>query len=314
MSYEYVIQTEGLSKQYATRQGPLHALNQLDLQVKPGEIFGYLGPNGAGKTTTIRLLLDLIRPSAGRAVMLGHDVHTESVALHHKIGFLPAELNIWKHMTGEQVITHISRLRGQPESQQHEARQLAERLKLNLKPKVRSYSTGNKRKLGLVIALMHKPQLAILDEPTSGLDPLMQQTFNELMREIRAEGRTVFLSSHVLAEVQAICDRVAILRDGQLKALETVASLTRANFHWVTLQFRDTLPATLTDAVPGISDLSISGNSARLRLNGDFDPVLRAIGPHYVTAIHVEEPSLEEIFLTFYGGDSTPADTERANS
>lgn len=301
MTQPFAIHTEHLSKTYTTRQGPLQALDQLDLQVQTGQIFGYLGPNGAGKTTTIRLLLDLIRPTAGKANILGHDAQKDSVPLHRKIGFLPAELNLWKHMSGEKVVAYISRVRGNQTEQQREAQHLAERLKLNLKTKVRSYSTGNKRKLGLVIALMHKPELVILDEPTSGLDPLMQQTFNELMREIRAEGRTVFLSSHVLAEVQAICDRVAILRDGQLKALETVTSLTRAQFQWVTLHFKTAVPETLLQGVAGVQALTINGDTAKMRLSGDFDPILRAIGDHYVSAIHVEEPSLEEVFLAFYG-------------
>ena len=181
-------------------------------------------------------------------------------------------------------------------------RQLAERLELDLGLKVRSYSTGNRRKLGLVIALMHKPDLLILDEPTGGLDPLMQQIFNEMMREVRAEGRTVFLSSHVLSEVQAICDRVGILRQGQLKAVERVDDLTHAEFRYVTLKVRE--PAQLNGrlaGLDGVSEVSVEGDAISLRLAGDFDPLVRAMQDSYVVDIQVREPSLEEIFLAYYG-------------
>ncbi|MBZ0302322.1 MAG: ABC transporter ATP-binding protein, partial [Anaerolineae bacterium] len=232
-----VIQTENLTKIYKSANGEVRALDRLNLVVQPGEIFGYLGPNGAGKTTTIRLLLDLIRPTEGQARILDLDAQADSVALHRRIGFLPGELNLWRNLTGQEVVSFVGRVRGGVNL--NTVRQLAERLQLDLKIKVRSYSSGNRRKLGLVLALMNEPELLILDEPTGGLDPLVQQTFNELMREIKREGRTVFLSSHVLSEVQAICDRVGILRNGQLKAVERVSDLTHTNFRWVTLRLRD---------------------------------------------------------------------------
>jgi ABC-2 type transport system ATP-binding protein len=297
-----VIQIENLSKVYKTGGREIQALKDLHLDVQPGEIFGYLGPNGAGKTTTIRLLLDLIRPSSGKATILGKDAQADSVTLHQQIGFLPGELALWKNLTGSQVVDFVAQVRGGVDAAY--VKHLCQRLELDLSLKVRSYSTGNRRKLGLVIALMNKAELLILDEPTAGLDPLMQQVFNELMREVRAEGRTVFLSSHVLSEVQAICDRVGILRQGELKAVERVSDLTRAEFRWVTLELRERngLEKQL-EALAGVSDVSAENNTVKLRLSGDFDPLLRALNNAYVLDLHVHEPSLEEIFLAFYGNN-----------
>lgn len=299
-----VIETRELSKNY----GQTQALTNLTLSVEPGQIFGYLGPNGAGKTTTIRLLLDLIRPSSGTARIFGQDVLQQSVELHRRIGFLPGELNLWKGQTASRIVEHIAAVRGMDDIRY--AQELAERLKLDMSKRVRDYSTGNKRKLGLVIAMMHRPDLLILDEPTSGLDPLMQQTFNQLAMEARNEGRTVFLSSHVLSEVQAICDKVAILRDGDLKAVETVERLTHVEFRWVTVKFKESVPANVTQnlmQINSVSDVTQNGASVRLRLAGDFDPVLRTVGAGYVEDVQISTPSLEEIFLEFYGNNKSLA-------
>jgi ABC-2 type transport system ATP-binding protein len=294
-----VIQTEKLGKVYRTRRQQVRALHNLNLTVPQGEIFGYLGPNGAGKTTTIRLLLDLIRPTTGSARLLGLDAQRESVAVHHRIGYQPGELSLWQNLTGWQVVQYVSQIRGKLDTVY--AHLLAERLLLDLSVKVRAYSSGNRRKLGLVIALMHKPELLILDEPTNSLDPLVQQTFYGLIREIKQEGRTVFLSSHILSEVQAICDRVGILRNGELKAVERVADLTRTDFRWITLHFREQVTPELVAGVAGVSSVTAEDHTLKLRLNGDFDPLLRAINNRYVVNIQVQEPTLEEIFLTFYG-------------
>ncbi len=294
-----IIQTDNLSKVYKSRRQEVQALYNLSLTVQKGEIFGYLGPNGAGKTTTIRLLLDLIRPTKGSARLLGLDAQLDSVAIHHRIGFLPGELSLWDNLTGLQVLTYIGQIRGKFDTVY--AHLLTERFLLDLSVKVRNYSSGNRRKLGLVIALMNKPELLILDEPTNGLDPLIQQTFYELMRETRSEGRTVFLSSHILSEVQELCDRIGILRGGQLRAVERVSDLTHADFQWVTLRFREPVSSELVMPIPGVSDVTTTDNSLRLRLSGDFDPLLRAIGNQYIVAMQVQEPTLEEIFLTFYG-------------
>jgi ABC-2 type transport system ATP-binding protein len=291
-----VIQTTNLTKIY--RSGKL-ALDHLNLNIQQGEIFGYLGPNGAGKTTTIRLLLDLIRPSEGSASILGMDVRRQSVELHRHLGFLPGELSLWDDLTARQVIQYMSSVRGNVDPKY--VAELSERLEFDPTQKVRSYSSGNKRKLGLIIALMGKPEVVILDEPTSGLDPLMQQIFLQLMHEIQDDGRTVFLSSHILTEVQEICDRVGILRNGQLKEVKTIADLTHSDFRWVTLTFKTPLPITRVSSVQGVSDVTANGKKLRMKLVGDFDPLLRSVASEYIVDLEVQEPSLEEIFLTYYG-------------
>lgn len=299
-----VIETQNLTKVYRSRRRETVALSELSLEIKQGEIFGYLGPNGAGKTTTIRLLLDLIRPTSGSARVLGMDVREDAQRIHKTVGFMPGELNLWKGRTGKQTIRYLANVRGNVDAQMQEAQRIAERLDLDLTKKVQEYSTGNRRKLGLVLALMHKPELLILDEPTSGLDPLMQQIFNQMMREVRDEGRTVFLSSHVLSEVQAICDRVGILRDGKLQAVENVEELTRVDFRIVEVLFKDIPENGMVksiEAIEGVSEVEARNHHVRFKLLGDFDPVLRAASDGYIKDIHVEEPTLEEIFLSFYG-------------
>lgn len=293
-----VIQTDNLSKVYKGKP-PKLALNHLSLSVDRGEIFGYLGPNGAGKTTTIKLLLDLIRPTEGKASLFGLDVNRDSVAVRQRIGFLPGELNLWDNQTGTQIVRYFASVRGGVDM--NYVHELAERLEFDLTKKVRASSTGNKRKLGLILALMNKADLLILDEPTTGLDPLMQQIFFQLAMEARDEGRTVFMSSHILSEVQAICDRVGILRNGVLQAVERVDALTRVDFRWVMVRFREPVDSSIFASAPGVSELEADGNTVKLRLVGDFDPVVRALGSHYVEDLRVLEPTLEEIFLTYYG-------------
>lgn len=310
MALQPAIQTQGLSKSYPRSKHP--ALDHLTLTVNRGEVFGYLGPNGAGKTTTIRMLLDLIRPTNGSAALLGLDAQQNSVEIHQRIGFLPGELNLWQNLTATQAIRYLHRLRGHDDKALRYAHELAERLQLDTSKQIRSYSTGNKRKIGLVIALMHKPELLILDEPTSGLDPLMQQIFTQLMREVREEGRTVFLSSHILSEVQAICERVAIIRDGRLQAVERVSDLTRVKFHQLTLTFRTSVSPAQIATVPGVSEIKAAGNALHLRLSGDFDPLLRALDGQYIVEIRSQEPSLEEIFLSFYGATNSNTKKEVA--
>ena len=306
MASASIIEMRGLSKNYGSGAKQTVALSNLDLSVNRGEIFGYLGPNGAGKTTTIRLLLDLIRPSQGGATIFGLDVRADSVEIHRRIGFFPAELSLWEGRTGDQIIHYVASVRGEAPSIVKHAGELAERLDLDTTKKVRDLSSGNKRKLGLVIAMMHSPELLILDEPTGGLDPLVQQTFHTMMDEYRDKGKTVFLSSHVLSEVQAICDRVGILRDGELKAVESVEKITNVEFNWVDVSFRDAVPVGLQqklENMPSITDVSANGARVRMRMIGDFDPLLRAISDGYVETLHVEEPTLEEIFLAYYSGE-----------
>lgn len=292
-----VIQTQNLTKQY----GNFTALSDLSLTVNQGEIFGYLGPNGAGKTTTIRTLLDLIRPSAGKATIFGMDSHDDSVELHRRIGFLPGELSLWKNLTGQQVVNYVASVRGDDGAISRHAREIADRLTLDLTKRVRAYSSGNKRKLGLVLAMMHQPDLLILDEPTGGLDPLLQQTFNQMMLDYKAQGKTVFLSSHVLAEVQAICDRVGILRGGELKAVERVDDLTHREFAWITIRFRDMVTPDTVAHLPNVQNVSTDGEALKFQLLGDWNPLLDTLRDQYIVSIETKEPSLEEIFLTFYG-------------
>lgn len=297
------IQTSRLTKAYGRGKPP--ALSQLDLTVNRGEIFGYLGPNGAGKTTTIRMMLDLIRPDSGSVQILGMDAQRDSLTIRRRVGFLPGELNLWAGLTGRQVITFMGNLRGGANWEY--VNELAERLLFDMSKTVRSYSSGNRRKLGLILALMHKPELLILDEPTNGLDPLMQQTFEELAREAQAEGRTVFLSSHILSEVQSLCDRVAILREGHLQAVERVSDLMRVNFHWVTFRLRVPADPARVTGIPGVDEVSADGNDLRLRLSGEIDPVLRALSDLYIVDIRTQEPTLEEVFRTFYGNGGNGA-------
>ena len=234
------------------------------------------------------------------------DVRENSVDIRRRIGFLPGELSLWPGRTGDQIIHYISSVRGDSKGIVKHANELAEQLKLDTTKRVRDYSSGNRRKLGLVLAMMHEPELLILDEPSGGLDPLVQQTFHEMMQGYRDQGKTVFLSSHVLSEVQGICDRAGILRDGDLKAVETIDKLTSVDFHWVNVRFRDVIP----DAVRGqlqqsdaISQLNVNGTHVTMRLLGDFDPLLRIISQGYVEDLRVEDPSLEDIFLAFYSSD-----------
>ncbi len=290
-----VIAIEGLTKHY----GKVQALNDLHLEVYQGEIFGYLGPNGAGKTTTIRLLLDLIRPTAGRATIFGLDVNRDSVRLHERLGNLPGELALWNHMTGWELVDYLGGLRGGVDRKY--VGELAERLDMEMNRKVKACSSGMKRKLGLIQAMMHKPDLLILDEPTNGLDPLVQQTFYQMMREVTDEGRTVFMSSHNLPEVETICDRVGILREGRLEAVERITDLKQVRFRWMTLVLGDRAEPAEFEALAGVSDVTVHNGRLRFRVAGELDPVIKAAARHHVIDLHYEEPSLEEIFLEYYG-------------
>lgn len=295
-----ILITDKLTKVYT---GKKKALDSLSLEVQAGEVFGYLGPNGAGKTTTIRLLLDFIRPTSGSAQVFGLDSVAHSAEIRARIGYLPAELNLWNNLTALQVVRYMANLRGMKDLRY--AMELGERLEFDFSKRIKSFSTGNKRKLGLILALMHKPELLVLDEPSSGLDPLMQQTFNQLMLDAQQNGQTIFISSHVLSEVQVICDRVAILRNGQLKEVARVDSLTTADYRGVTVRLREPAPASVFEALPGASQVKVDGKVVRLNFSGEFDPLLRALAPYYVEDLDLQVPSLEEVFLTYYGENPT---------
>lgn len=293
-----VIRTEQLTKWYGKSRGIL----EVDLEVRAGEIFGFLGPNGAGKTTTIRILLDLIRPSAGRASVFGIEASADPVAIHRRVGYLPGEFTLYDRLTGAETIEYFANLRGGVDRAY--ARSLIERLDLDPSRRFREYSKGNKQKVGLVCALQHRPDLLILDEPTAGLDPLVQNSFNTVLFEARAEGRTVFLSSHIISEVERTCDRVAIIRAGRIVRLDTVDGLREMAAHEVDLRFAGEPPVGVFEAYEGVSNLVREGRSLRMLVTGPVSPVIRAAATYDLVDIVSREPSLEEVFLAEYGEGS----------
>ncbi|MDN5763670.1 MAG: ABC transporter ATP-binding protein [Microlunatus sp.] len=296
------IRTSGLTKQF----GDLAAVDDLDLQVEVGEIFGFLGPNGAGKSTTIRLLLDQLRPTSGAADVLGLGIGTDSLKIRRRIGYVPGDLALYPKMTGQQTIDYFADLRGGVDPAY--VAELAERLDADLTRKVGEYSTGNRQKIGLIQAFMHRPELLILDEPNAGLDPLVQQTFQEMLREVRAQGRTVFLSSHTLSEVERVADRVGIIRHGRLVVVERIDELKRKAISRLDFEFAGPVPADLFDAVEGAHDVEIDGAHAEVAYTGSVNSVLRAATRHEVIALHSRDADLEEIFLAYYRDSAeTPA-------
>jgi len=292
------IQTEGLSKRYGRRL----SLADLDLDVEGGEIFGYLGPNGAGKTTTIRLLLDLIRPTAGRATVLGLDARRDSLEIRRRVGYLPGELALDGGLTGRQLLRYFGNLRGGVDPRQGET--LAERLDLDLDRPIRALSKGNKQKLGLAQAFMHRPDLLILDEPTSGLDPLVQQEFHRLVLEAKAEGRTVFLSSHVLAEIERIADRVAILRDGRLVAIGAVGEIKAKARRRLEIQFGGPVPAAAFAGLPGVREAAVEGDRGHFAVEGSVDALIKTAARFEVVGVTSHEPDLEDAFLDYYRAEA----------
>jgi ABC-2 type transport system ATP-binding protein len=290
-----IIQIEKLTKSYGEHRGII----DIDLEVNEGEAFGFLGPNGAGKTTTIRTLLDNIRPTAGRALIFGIDTTADPIAIHRRIGYLPGEFALYDKLTGGQTIEYFANLRGGVDTAYQ--RQLVNRLDLDTSRKFKEYSKGNKQKVGLVVALQHRPDLLLLDEPTSGLDPLVQQTFYEVIREAKSEGRTVFLSSHILSEVEKTADRVAIIRDGRLVKVDSVEALRDLAHHQVELRFPGDPPVGAFAALPGVSDVTADGSVLKLRVSGSITPVVREAANYDLLDFVSREPSLEETFLAQYG-------------
>ncbi len=293
-----VIETERLTKWYGRHRGIL----DVDLAVREGEIFGFLGPNGAGKTTTIRLILDLIRPSSGRATVFGLDSVRDAVAIHRRVGYLPGEFGLYDRLTGAETIEYFANLRGGVDPAYQRA--LIERLELDPSRRFREYSKGNKQKVALVVALQHRPDLLILDEPTSGLDPLIQHAFFELLRDIRAEGRTIFLSSHIISEVERTCDRVAIIREGRIVKVDAVDALRELAVHQVELHFGRPVPAEVFASLPGVSGLEAEDRTIRLRLSGPIGPLVRLATEYDLVDLSTREPTLEEIFLAEYGREA----------
>jgi ABC-2 type transport system ATP-binding protein len=294
-----IIQAEKLTKAY----GKFRGIVDVDLEVNQGEIFGFLGPNGAGKTTTIRILLDLIRPTAGRARVFGIDAAANPVAIHRRLGYLPGEWNLYDRLSGAETITYFANLRGGVDRAYVD--QLVQRLDLDPSRRFREYSRGNKQKVGLITALQHRPELLILDEPTSGLDPLVQQTFNELLFEARNEGRTVFLSSHIISEVERTCDRVAIIREGRITRVDTVEGVRSLAAHEVELRFAAPIDPAPFAAIEGVTNLAVEGRTLRMLVTGPIAPVVRLAGQYELVDFVSREPSLEDVFLSEYAA-ATP--------
>jgi ABC-2 type transport system ATP-binding protein len=290
-----VIQTEKLTKSYGAHRG----IVDVDLDVHEGEVFGFLGPNGAGKTTTIRTVLDLIRPTSGRAFVFGIESTADPVAIHRRVGYIPGEFTLYDRLTGGQTLDYFGNLRGGIDRAYQQ--QLIERFDIDPKRRFKEYSKGNKQKIGLVIALQHKPELLILDEPTSGLDPLIQQSFYQLVREARHDGRTVFLSSHILSEVERTADRVGIIREGRLVKVDSVEGLRDLAHHQVELRFAGPVPTAAFDTLPGVTEVVANDHTLRMRVNGAITPIVRAASQYELLDFVSREPTLEETFLAQYG-------------
>ncbi|MCP4420399.1 MAG: ABC transporter ATP-binding protein [Chloroflexi bacterium] len=299
MSEKIVIKVEGLTKSY----GKVEALRGVDLEVRQGEVFGFLGPNGAGKTTTIRCLLDLIRPNSGVVRVLGIDPQADPVAVRARIGYLPGELSMEDNLSVERQLRYYRDLRGN-KIDWNFTRQLAQRLDLDLKRSIKNLSKGNKQKVGIVQALMHKPDLLLMDEPTSGLDPLMQQEVYRLLKEMQANGTTIFFSSHIISEVEALAERVAIIREGKIVEESDPRQLVRMALRRVRVRFKERIdPAPLND-VPGIMLLAESnGMAAHLQVEGEMDGLIKALAAFPVSDFDIERPSLEDLFLAYYKGE-----------
>lgn len=295
-----VIETQGLTLFYGAQRGIVN----VNLSVLQGEVFGFLGPNGAGKTTTLRVVLDVIRPNRGSARLFGLDCQSQGAQARRRVGYLPGELSFPDQLRGRDYLSQVEALRRQSIDADYR-RQLCARLDLDISRRIREYSRGNKQKLGLVAAFMHQPDLLILDEPTTGLDPLVQQTVLHLVREARSEGRTVFFCSHILPEVQAVCDRVGIIRHGQIVRVERVDALIGRRFRRLKLQMATPAPQELF-AQEGVRLLEKSHDTFTVEISQNMDAFLAALAPFGILDIESEHLSLEEVFLSYYGdGDSS---------
>jgi ABC-2 type transport system ATP-binding protein len=301
-----IIEVQGLTKSYGSKRG----VTDVSFSVDEGEVFGFLGPNGAGKTTTIRILMALIRADSGTARIGGLDCWQQSVDIKKLVGYVPGEPSLDPNLTGGQILEFFAHLRGGVDHAY--LKQLIERFDLDTSRKFRQYSTGNKRKVVLIQAFMHRPRLLILDEPTSGLDPLNQHEFDRMVNEVRAEGRTVFLSSHILSEVEKTCTRVAIIRAGNIVRIGGVAEVTAIKRYEITITFGAAVPVDAFRTVEGVVEVESSdqGHTLRLEMQGPADAVIKAAARHQVISLSSHEPSLEDIFLRYYEADAAPKEPE----
>lgn len=304
------IRCEGLTKRF----GSFAAVDAVDFAVAEGEAFGFIGPNGAGKTTAVRMLIGFLRPSSGNASVLGHDSWREQQDVRRLIGNLPGDFTFDARVTGSGLLELVSRLRGGDPSGEYQRRidELAERLHCPLHKKLGELSRGNLQKVGLIQALFHRPRVLFLDEPTTGFDPLMQHVFSELVREAQADGTTVFLSSHRLIEVEELCTRVGMIKEGRLIATEQIDALTARALRHVRVVFEGAVPAEALGAVPRVSDLTIQGQVATLRCTGDLGPLLALLAGQALSDVTIQRASLEELFTRFYATGSTPEHPEHA--
>jgi len=292
-----VIEADSLTKFYGSSRG----IEDLTFEVAEGEVFGYLGPNGAGKTTTIRTILDFIRPTSGTVRVFGLDPTRATADIHARCGYLPGELALYERMTGHEYLRTFGALRGWSDGQR--VTSIAEHLALDLTKPIHALSHGNKQKVGLVQAFMHRPDLLILDEPTQGLDPLMQQEFYRLIEEAREWGASVFLSSHVMPEVERVCDRVGIIREGNLAAVADIGDLKGRARRRVELHFDGPADGAAFSGLPGVHDVEVHGESLSLTIAGPIDPVVKTAARYTVVLMTTHDPSLEDVFLEFYGQD-----------
>jgi ABC-2 type transport system ATP-binding protein len=300
MSEAPAIATRGLSKDFGSGRG----LFDLDLEVQRGEVFGFLGPNGAGKSTTMRLLVDLIRPTSGSASLLGLDSRADSLEIRRRVGYLAGDFGLYPKLTGAVVLDYLGELRGGVDRRQRDA--LAERFGADLDRPIRELSTGNRQKLGLIQAFMHEPELLILDEPIAGLDPLVQQSFHALLAECSAQGRTIFLSSHTLSEVERVTHRLAILREGRLVVVDSLENLRRVAVQRLEIEFADPPPpAAGFEALPGVRKVTSAGTTLVVAFEGSADAVVKAAAAHEVRAIRSRDDDLEEIFLRYYRAETS---------
>ena len=288
------LRTEELTKHY----GPVVGLEGLNLEVNAGQVLGYLGPNGAGKTTTIRLLLGLIKPTSGRAEIFGMDVQDNKVAVHARVAYVPGEATLWPSLTGSETLHLLARMHGETDVAYRDL--LVKRFDFDTSRKVRAYSKGNRQKINLIAALASRADLLILDEPTAGLDPLMEQAFRESVLEAKQNAQTVFLSSHVLSEVEALCDRIAILRAGRLVEIGTLAQMRHLSAVTVEASFANSPPAAV-DRVPGVSAVQVTGHHLSCQVRGPIDDLLTVLAAGHPETLLSREPSLEELFLSIYG-------------
>ena len=292
------VRTEGLTKRYDDTL----ALDGLDLVVEPGEVYGYLGPNGAGKTTTIRLLLGLLRPTAGRAELFGVDAWHDPVTAHRRLGYVSAEPSLWPGLTGAETLEFLARVRGGADAAYRDL--LVERFQLDTAKKIRALSHGNRQKVQLIAAFASRADLLILDEPTGGLDPLMEMAFRETVKEAKENGQTVFLSSHILSEVEAVCDRVGILRHGRLVDQGRLADLRHLSAQTVEVTFDGYVPSL--PPLPGVEVAEAGPNVLRFEVSGSVAPLIAALADYPVVSLESRAPSLEEIFLHHYENGASP--------